>query len=152
MADNPLVDTDKSAVATSEANSLEAEEQKSTPLALLGNTDVLRQVIIVLALAICLALAVFLLMWGKEPEMRPLGVYNNQELIETLDFLDAQKVDYQIDGSTVLVRADEFSDIQLNLRRSGLDQAPPEGDSILLTYPGFGISQRLERQRLNLSR
>nr|WP_243454112.1 flagellar basal-body MS-ring/collar protein FliF [Oceanisphaera pacifica] len=147
-----MVNTDKNAVSTSEANSLEAEEQKSTPLALLSNTDVLRQVIIVLALAICLALAVFLLMWGKEPEMRPLGVYNNQELIETLDFLDAQKVEYQIDGNTVLVRADKFSDIQLNLRRSGLDQAPPEGDSILLSDPGFGISQRLERERLNLSR
>ena len=152
MADNQLVNADKSALATSEANSLEADEQKSTPLALLGNTDILRQVILVLALAICLALAVFLLLWGKEPEMRPLGVYNNQELIETLDFLDAQKVDYQIDGSTVLVRADQFADIQLNLRRSGLDQAPPQGDSILLSDPGFGISQRLERERLNLSR
>lgn len=152
MADNQLVNADKSALATSEANSLEAEEQKSTPLALLGNTDILRQVIIVLALAICLALAVFLLLWGKEPEMRPLGVYSNQELIETLDFLDAQKVEYEIDGSTVLVRADQFSDIQLNLRRSGLDQAPPQGDSILLSDPGFGISQRLERERLNLSR
>lgn len=152
MADNPLVESDNTSLATSEANSLEAEEQKSTPFALLGNTDILRQIIIVLALAICLALAVFLLMWGKEPEMRPLGVYNNQELIETLDYLDAQKIDYKIDGNTVLVRADKFSDIQLNLRRSGLEQAPPEGDSILLTDPGFGISQRLERERLNLSR
>ncbi|OIN07782.1 flagellar basal-body MS-ring/collar protein FliF [Oceanisphaera psychrotolerans] len=152
MADNPLVKTDKSALATSEANSLEAEEQKSTPFALLGNTDILRQVIIVLALAICLALAVFILLWGKEPQMRPLGVYSNQELIETLDFLDAQKVEYTIDGSTVLVRADKFADIQLDLRRSGLSQSPPQGDSILLSDPGFGISQRLERERLNLSR
>src|SRR5699024_3758041 len=80
------------------------------------------------------------------------GTYNNQELIETLDFLDAQKIDYKIEGSTVLVRADKYSDIQLNLRRSGLDSAPPEGDSILLSDPGFGISQRLERERLNLGR
>ncbi|MFP2770603.1 flagellar basal-body MS-ring/collar protein FliF [Oceanisphaera sp. KMM 10153] len=152
MADNPLVNTDKSALATSEANSLEAEEQKSTPFALLGNTDILRQVIIVLALAICLAMAVFILLWGKEPQMRPLGVYSNQELIETLDFLDAQKVEYSIDGSTVLVRADKFADIQLNLRRSGLNQSAPQGDAILLSDPGFGISQRLERERLNLSR
>lgn len=152
MADNPLVNTDKSALATGEDNSLEAQEQKSTPFALLGNTDILRQIIIVLALAICLALAVFILLWGKEPQMRPLGVYSNQELIETLDFLDAQKIEYTIDGSTVLVRADQFADIQLNLRRSGLDQSPPQGDSILLSDPGFGISQRLERERLNLSR
>lgn len=152
MADNTLANTDKTGLATSDADALEAGEQKSTPFAILGNTDVLRQIIIVLALAICLALAVFLLLWGKEPEMRPLGTYNNQELIETLDFLDAQKVDYKIEGSTVLVRADKYSDIQLNLRRSGLDSAPPEGDSILLSDPGFGISQRLERERLNLGR
>ena len=96
MADNPLVNTDKTALTTTDTTSLEADEQKSTPFALLGNTDILRQVIIVLALAICLALAVFLLLWGKEPEMRPLGMYNNQELIETLDYLDAQKIEYKI--------------------------------------------------------
>ncbi|WP_417614706.1 flagellar basal-body MS-ring/collar protein FliF [Oceanisphaera sp.] len=146
------MNTDQSALATREANSPEAKKQKSTPLALLGDTDILRQVILVLALAICLALAVFLFLWGKEPEMRPLGVYNNQELIETLDFLDAQKINYKIDGSTVLVRADQFSDIQLTLRRSGLEQSPAQGDAILLSDPGFGISQRLERERLNLSR
>ncbi|WP_420827161.1 flagellar basal-body MS-ring/collar protein FliF [Oceanisphaera litoralis] len=146
------MNTDKSALAASEAGSPGAKERKSTPFALLGNTDILRQVIIVLALAICLAMAVFILLWGKEPQMRPLGMYNNQELIETLDFLDAQKLEYTIDGSTVLVRADQFSDIQLKLRRSGLSQSPPEGDSILLSDPGFGISQRLERERLNLSR
>ncbi|OXY83254.1 flagellar M-ring protein FliF [Oceanimonas doudoroffii] len=153
MADNPLAETDKNTLpANTEGASMEAEERKSTPFALLGNTDVLRQIVIVLALAICLAMAVFVLLWGKEPEMRPLGVYGNQELIETLDYLDAQKVEYAIDGNSVLVRADQYADIQLGLRRSGLTQAPPEGDSILLSDPGFGISQRLERERLNLSR
>ncbi|MFV0412199.1 MAG: YfhO family protein, partial [Oscillospiraceae bacterium] len=71
---------------------------------------------VVLALAICLAMAIFVLLWGKEPEMRPLGVYYNQELIETLDYLDAQKVEYKIDGNSVLVRADQYADIQLGLR------------------------------------
>ncbi|WP_346351812.1 flagellar basal-body MS-ring/collar protein FliF [Oceanimonas sp. AH20CE76] len=153
MADNPLAETDQSTLpANSDGTDMEAQERKSTPFALLGNADVLRQVVIVLALAICLAMAIFVLLWGKEPEMRPLGVYNNQELIETLDYLDAQKVEYKIDGNSVLVRADQYADIQLGLRRSGLTQAPPEGDSILLSDPGFGISQRLERERLNLSR
>ena len=65
MADNTLANTDKTGLATSDADALEAGEQKSTPFAILGNTDVLRQIIIVLALASCLALAVFLLLWGK---------------------------------------------------------------------------------------
>ncbi|PSJ44593.1 flagellar basal-body MS-ring/collar protein FliF [Zobellella taiwanensis] len=152
MADNPLVDADKNVLANGDNGTLDAEEQKSTPLAILSHSDILRQIMLVLALAIVLAIAVFVLLWGKEPEMRPLGIYDNAELIETLDYLDANKLEYKVDGSTVMVRADQFADIQLGMRRSGLSESLPQGDAILLSDPGFGISQRLERERLNLSR
>jgi flagellar M-ring protein FliF len=152
VADNPLVEADKNALANGDGTGLEADEQKSTPLAILSNSDLLRQIMLVLVLAICLAIAVFVLLWGKEPEMRPLGIYDNAELIETLDYLDTQKIPYKVEGNTVLVRADKFQDIQLGMRRSGLSQSLPEGEAILLSDPGFGISQRLERERLNLSR
>jgi flagellar M-ring protein FliF len=152
VADNPLVDADKNVLANGDNGTLDAEEQKSTPLAILSHSDILRQIMLVLALAIVLAIAVFVLLWGKEPEMRPLGIYDNAELIETLDYLDANKLEYKVDGSTVMVRADQFADIQLGMRRSGLSESLPQGDAILLSDPGFGISQRLERERLNLSR
>ncbi len=138
--------------SNNDGDSLEATEQQSSALSFLSNGDVLRQIIMILALAICLAMAVFLLMWAKEPEMRPLGTMTTPELVETLDFLDAQKIPYTIEGNTILVNAERYQDIKLQLRRSGLTDAPPAGEQILLNDMGFGVSQRLEGERLKLSR
>lgn len=136
----------------SDSDNLEATEQQSSALSFLSNGDVLRQIIMILALAICLAMAVFLLMWAKEPEMRPLGTMTTNELVETLDFLDQAKIPYTIEGNSVLVNAEQYQDIKLKLRRSGLSEAAPAGEQILLNDMGFGVSQRLEGERLKLSR
>ncbi|WP_026972669.1 flagellar basal-body MS-ring/collar protein FliF [Aliagarivorans marinus] len=135
-----------------ESTELAATEQQSSTLSFLGNTDMLRQVIIILALAVCLAMAVFLLMWAKEPEMRPLGSMTTDELVQTLDFLDQSKIPYTVEGSTVLVNAEQYQDIRLRLRRAGLSETTPAGEEILLNDMGFGVSQRLEGERLKLSR
>lgn len=131
---------------------LDENEQKSSALSFFSNSDVLRQIILILALAISLTLVVFILLWGKDPEMRPLGTYQTAELIETLEFLDKAKISYQIDGDTVLVSAEEYQDIKLKLRRSGLTPAELEGDDILMKDMGFGVSQRVEQERLKLGR
>lgn len=56
-----------------------------------GDLDLLRQVVLVLSISICVALIVMLFFWVKEPEMRPLGAYETEELIPVLDYLDQQK-------------------------------------------------------------
>ncbi len=134
---------------------LDENEQKSSALGFLSNTDVLRQITLILGLAICLAIAVFILLWGKEPDMRPLGTYTTQELVKTLDFLDQQKIPYQVDGKSVLVNAENFSNIRLALTRAGLanaTDASTDGEDILLKDSSFGVSQRMESERLKLSR
>ncbi|QHE45648.1 flagellar basal body M-ring protein FliF [Aeromonas salmonicida subsp. salmonicida] len=136
---------------------LDENEQKSSALGFLSNTDVLRQITLILGLAICLAIAVFILLWGKEPDMRPLGTYSTQELVKTLDYLDAQKIPYEVDGKSVLVSAEKYADIRLRLRltRAGLatnTDASNDGESILLKDSSFGVSQRMETERLKLSR
>ena len=133
-------------------SSLEENEQKTSPFSILSNTDVLRQVTLILALAICLAMAVFILLWGKEPEYRPLGTMQTEELIQTLDFLDQQKIPYKVEGNTVLVIAENYQDIKLKMTRSGMAQPELEGDDILMTDMGFGVSQQVERERLKLGR
>ena len=126
---------------------------KPSPLAFMGNVDILRQVTLILGLAICLAIAVFILLWGKEPEMRPLGQFTTDELVKTLDFLDQKQLNYKVDGNSVLVTADDYSNIVLQLKREGLAQPElPTGDSLLLKDSGFGVSQRLEGERLKYSR
>lgn len=131
----------------------ETEEQKSGLLGSLGNVDVLRQITLILALAICLAIAVFIIIWARQPDFRPLGKFPTDELVQTLDFLDANKIDYQLDGGdTILVKEDEYQSIKLLIKREGLEQAPDNGTDILMQDMGFGVSQRMERERLKHSR
>ena len=49
------------------------QENKSGLLSNMGGADMMRQVTMILALAVCLALAVIIMMWAQEPEYRPLG-------------------------------------------------------------------------------
>ena len=129
-----------------------AEKKASRTDSILGNLDLLRQVILVLSVAICVALIVMVVVWIKEPEMRPLGSYETEELIPILDHFDQKKIDYQLDGNTIRVPTDKYSSIKLDLTRSGLNSRTAEGDDILLKDMGFGVSQRLENERLKLSR
>jgi flagellar M-ring protein FliF len=84
--------------------------------------------------------------------MRPLGTYETEELITVLDYLDQQKHEYKLDGNTIQVPVDEYSSLKLNLARAGLNKSDQAGDDILLNDMGFGVSQRLEAERLKLSR
>ena len=128
------------------------DEQKSGFAATLGNVDVLRQVTLIMALAICLAIAVFVIMWANQPEYRVLTKLPTQQLIKTMDFLDASKVEYRQENNTISVRVDEYQDIKLLLAREGLTEEPNQGSDILMQDMGFGVSQRLESERLKHSR
>nr|WP_216606525.1 flagellar basal-body MS-ring/collar protein FliF [Vibrio sp. 99-70-13A1] len=117
-----------------------------------GDLDLLRQVVLVLSISICVALIVMLFFWVKEPEMRPLGAYETEELIPVLDYLDQQKIEYSLDGNTLSVPASEYNSLKLDMVRAGLNQEKNAGDDILMQDMGFGVSQRLEQERLKLSR
>nr|WP_249319327.1 flagellar basal-body MS-ring/collar protein FliF [Pseudoalteromonas sp. BDTF-M6] len=130
----------------------EQHEQKSGYLGALSGVDMLRQATLIIALAICLAIAIFIIIWARQPEMRPLGKMPTEELIQTLDFLDAQKIDYELNGNVIMVPEDAYQDIKLSMTREGLTQGPSSGTDILMQDMGFGVSQRLERERLKHSR
>src|SRR5690554_2417518 len=132
VTDNELSNDPKNAEGT--------EEQKSGFMGALANIDVMRQVIIVLALAICLAIAVFIMLWAQEPEYRPLGRLDTDQLIETLDFLDANQLEYKVEGNTVYVLESELSAIRLRMTREGLEPArSATGNELILQEPGFGV-------------
>lgn len=118
----------------------------------MGDLDLLRQVVLVLSISICVALIVMLFFWVKEPEMRPLGAYETDELIPILDYLDQKQIPYKLSGNTLSVAADQYSNLKLDLVREGLNKPNQEGDDILLQDMGFGVSQRVEQERLKLSR
>jgi len=126
------------------------EENKSGGIGSFGGVDILRQVTMILALAICLALAVFVMLWAQEPEYRPLGKMSTQEMIQVLDVLDKNKIKYEIDVDVVKVPEDKYQDVKLMLSREGVDGAASSGD-YLSQDSGFGVSQRMEQARLKHS-
>jgi len=150
---NAMVSAGRSSdMLVNETDNVELEEQKSGFAASLGNVDILRQVTIVVALAICLAIAVFVIMLANQPEYRFLTKLPTKQLITTMDFLDASQVEYRQENNTISVPTEEYQNIKLMLAREGLTDEPSQGEDILMKDMGFGVSQRLERERLKFSR
>jgi flagellar M-ring protein FliF len=127
-------------------------EQKSGFMDSIGNADMMRQMTLVVVLVICVAIAIFILIWMQEPDYRPLAKMETQELIETLDYLDAQQIDYHLEGNTVYVRHDEYQKIRLGMTRQGVSQTDNSGTDIIMQDMGFGVSQRVEMERLKHAR
>lgn len=133
-------------------NETSAESKSGLMGAFSGGGDLIRQITLVVALTICLAIAILIILWAKAPEMRPLGTYNTQELIQTLDHLDAEKIKYKLEGNVIFVPENTLQDVRLSLSRAGLNKEPSLGTEFLLQDSGFGVSQRLEMERLKHSR
>jgi len=127
-------------------------EQKSGLAGAMGNVDFLRQITIVMALAICLAIAIFVIMWANQAEYRFLTKLPTEQLIKTMDFLDSNQVEYRQENNTISVESDEYQNVKLMLAREGLSEEPSQGSEILMQDMGFGVSQRLESERLKHSR
>ena len=154
MADtNSMIATDNSGMIANDSGDNGAiEEQKSGFAAKLGNVDILRQLTLVVALSICLAIAVFVIILANEPDYRFLSKLPTEQLIKTLDFLDANKVEYRQENNTISVPTSEYQNIKLLLAREGLTNEPTQGNDILMKDMGFGVSQRMERERLKYGR
>ena len=77
-----------------------------------------------------------------------------EQLVGTLDYLDANNIEYKVDGNVVSVPEENYDAVKLQLTRAGVDygQSESNGSDILMSEPGFGVSQRLERERLIHSR
>ncbi len=158
-----MADTDNSSMVVadggtglmaSDGDSGMADEQKSGFASAMGNVDLLRQLTLVMALAICLAIAVFVIMWANQPEYRFLTKQPTEQLIKTMDFLDANGYNgiYRQANNTISVPSDKYQDIKMALAREGFSDDPSEGGEIIMQDMGFGVSQRLETERLKFSR
>nr|WP_252732030.1 flagellar basal-body MS-ring/collar protein FliF [Paraglaciecola arctica] len=127
-------------------------EQKSGFMDSIGSTDMVRQITLIVALVICVAIAVFILIWANEPDYRPMASMETQELIETLDYLDQAQIDYRLEGNTIYVSSEQYQTIKLGMTRQGITQGESAGADIIMQDMGFGVSQRVEKVRLKHAR
>ncbi|ARD23216.1 Flagellar M-ring protein [Shewanella sp. P1-14-1] len=126
------------------------QENKSGLMSSFGSADFMRQITMILALAVCLVLAVFMMIWAQEPEFRPLGQMETNEMIQVLDVLDKNKIAYKISGDVVSIPEDKYQDVKLLLGRAGVETSSQPTD-YLSKDSGFGVSQRMEQARLKQS-
>lgn len=127
-------------------------QQKPGFMDSINSTDMVRQITLIIALVICVAIAVFILIWAQEPNYRPLARMETQELIETLDYLDEAQIDYNLEGNTVYVSSEQYQKIKLGMTRQGIAQGESAGVDIIMQDMGFGVSQRVEKVRLKHAR
>ena len=128
-----------------------AQENKSGMVASMGGVDVLKQITMILALAICLAVAVFIMFWAQEPEYRPLGRMDTQQMVEVLDALDKARIPYEIDVDVIKVPEEQYQEVKMLLSREGVEAIGGGSQDYLNKDSGFGVSQRMERARLKAS-
>nr|WP_241264281.1 flagellar basal-body MS-ring/collar protein FliF [Bowmanella dokdonensis] len=127
-------------------------EQRSGFMEGFGGVDMLRQITLIVALVICVAIAVFIVIWAQEPDYRPLAKMPTEELIQTLDYLDQNQIDYRLDGDVIYVNEAQYQNIKLGMARQGISQEQSAGTDIIMQDMGFGVSQRVEKERLKHAR
>lgn len=117
----------------------------------MSNLGVIKQLGLMIGIAASVALGVFLVLWGSEPDMRPLGAMDPGTSMDVVSYLEQNNVPYRVDGSgMVLVAQDRFQRVKMELAGQGIS-IDAQADQYLNKETGFGVSQRLEKARLQRS-
>lgn len=93
---------------------------------------------------------------GKSPESeRKLGQYSTQDIGSVLDFLENEGYKYRLLGNTISVDVKDYNEITEKMLRMGIalpQEKTDEGDQIIMSDTGFGVSQRMENERIKHGR
>ncbi len=93
---------------------------------------------------------------GKSPESeRKLGQYSTQDIGSVLDFLENEGYRYRLSGNTISVDVKDYNEITEKMLRKGIalpQEKTDEGDQIIMSDTGFGVSQRMENERIKHGR
>ncbi|MBL6734423.1 MAG: flagellar M-ring protein FliF [Shewanellaceae bacterium] len=118
---------------------------------LFGDGDTIRQITMIIALLVCLVIAVLIFLWANQPELRPLAKMEVEDMIPILDTLEKNDIEYKLKVNVIYVPENQYQDVKLLLLREGVSMNPKDlKKNYLAEDSGFGVSQRLETARLKL--
>jgi flagellar M-ring protein FliF len=138
-------------VAEAATTDLANVEETSAFLPGMSNLGVIKQLGLMIGIAASVALGVFLVLWGSEPDMRPLGPMDPTTSLEVVSYLEQNQVPYKVDANgMVLVAQERFQRVKMELAGQGIN-LDAQADQYLNKETGFGVSQRLEKARLQRS-
>ena len=93
---------------------------------------------------------------GKSPESeRRLGQYSTLDIGSVLYFLVNEGYKYRLSGNTISVDVKDYNEITEKMLRKGIalpQEKTDEGDQIIMSDTGFGVSQRMENERIKHGR
>lgn len=93
------------------------------------DTTIVKQITLILAIVICLAIAIFIILWAQEPEQRPL--ISNIELVDAVkvvDILENEDIHYQtnLQAKMIFINSQDMDKARLALARVGIVINYPE--------------------------
>ena len=151
------------AVATPEgdASSDDTESKATWFKSFFQDGEIVHRLIILGFLVIFVAAIIFAVISftspSKAPEtQRKLGQYSTDEIGAVLDFLENDGYKYKLTGNnTIVVDAADYGEITEQMLRKGIalpQEKTDEGDNIIMSDTGFGVSQRMENERIKHGR
>ena len=151
------------AVATPEvdASSDDTESKASWFKSFFQDGEIVHRLLILGFLVIFVAAIIFAVISftspSKAPEtQRKLGQYSTDEIGAVLDFLENDGYKYKLTGNnTIVVDAADYGEITEQMLRKGIalpQEKTDEGDNIIMSDTGFGVSQRMENERIKHGR
>lgn len=117
----------------------------------LNGPQILKQISLILVLAIFLTVLIFIFFWLQGADYRPLKKMDTGTMVSVLDLLDKERIDYQIDLDVIKVAEQQYQKVKLLLAREGLNSGNQSTD-FLSKDSGFGVSQQMEQARLKFNR
>ncbi len=123
----------------------------------LHNGEILRKLIIMGFLVLFLTGAIFGLLSlqssTQNQSLRSLGRYTPEEMGPVLDFLSLQGYNYTLSDDNILVDVNDYTTVREAMLRNGVAvNRIAEQDALIMRDNGFGVSQRLESERIKHSR
>ncbi len=118
----------------------------------MSRLPVVRQVGLLLGLAVSIALGVGIYTWAKEPNYVPLfNGLTGADAAQVVTVLEQSNTPYRLQGSMVVVPASKVHNLRIQFASQGLPKSSVMGFEILNQEQSFGTSSFIERARFNLA-
>jgi len=148
MAAVPAQVPDSSLAGVSDnANSVESKSDVWTGL---NRLPLLRQLVLMIALAASVAMGVAIILWTMEPDYQPLfsdlSAYDPNEVA---DLLNSHDIKFQIEprSGALLIASEDVHNARLKLAAAGITQDKTIGFELMDQESGLGTSQFMESTR-----
>jgi len=116
----------------------------------LGGLTVIKQIGLMVGLAISISLGMWVVLMSQEPDFRPLYTdISHLEAGQVADLLQRENIRYKVDTSSgmILVESDKIHQARMKLAAEGFPSGNTMGYELLDKEQGFGTSQFMEKTR-----